>query len=67
MYLLQGAQTLTPSSPLCHVMCSDQSRYTICACIKSSLVEVNDNLLDNPQLLTTKVCCLSALCNNVNN
>lgn len=50
----RGAQTMTPSSPLCQITCSDGSSYTPCACMRCFLVEVNENLLEQPQLIMTK-------------
>jgi hypothetical protein len=53
--LLQGAQLLTPSSPLCEVVCSDGSTYTITCGVRAQLIEVNENLLKSPDLMTKKV------------
>jgi len=50
----RGAQNVSITAPLCHVTCSDQSKYTIPAGMKGSLVEVNDNLVQKPSLMTTK-------------
>jgi len=50
----KGAQWLTELAPLCHVTCEDGCVYTLCSCIKGSLVEVNENLKERPQLLVEK-------------
>ncbi|XP_048754852.1 protein Abitram-like [Ostrea edulis] len=50
----RGAQLLTPSSPLCQVICSDSSTYTITCGVRSQLMEVNENLLKSPHLMTKK-------------
>ncbi|KAK7871184.1 hypothetical protein R5R35_002421 [Gryllus longicercus] len=49
-----GAQCLQSSSPLCFIECEDGSKYTVKSCLKGKLVEMNDNLVDNPNLLVTK-------------
>ena len=55
VFLLQGAQWLQDESPLCRVTCSDGSTHTIRACVNSSLIEVNQSLIDKPHLLQEKV------------
>ncbi|XP_062518070.1 protein Abitram-like [Corticium candelabrum] len=47
----KGAQWLNPLSPVCIVYCSDGSQYTTYSCIRSSLLEINDQLLVTPNLL----------------
>jgi len=49
-----GAQVVIPESPLCHVNCTDGSKYTIFSCTRGKLLEVNENLISNPQLLIDK-------------
>uniref|UniRef100_A0A1B6C9I2 Protein Abitram n=1 Tax=Clastoptera arizonana TaxID=38151 RepID=A0A1B6C9I2_9HEMI len=46
-----GAQILQPLSPLFFVECSDKSKYTMYSCISGKLIEINDNLVQNPNLL----------------
>lgn len=46
-----GAQKLQPSSPIFFVECSDGSNYSICSCVPGKLVEINEKLIDNPNLL----------------
>jgi len=50
----KGGQWLIEESPLCRVICEDGSRYTLYSCIKGKLVEVNEQLLQNPNLLIEK-------------
>ncbi|CAH1239069.1 FAM206A [Branchiostoma lanceolatum] len=50
----RGAQWLQESSPLCRVTCTDNTEFTIYSCIKGKLVEVNENLINSPQLLIEK-------------
>ncbi|XP_078571322.1 protein Abitram-like [Branchiostoma floridae x Branchiostoma japonicum] len=50
----RGAQWLQESSPLCRVTCTDNTEFTLYSCIKGKLVEVNENLINSPQLLTEK-------------
>ncbi|XP_059153000.1 protein Abitram-like [Physella acuta] len=50
----RGAQWLDATAPLCEVTCEDGSCYLLTCCVKGQLIEVNENLLKNPQLLTQK-------------
>lgn len=50
----QGGQHLVPNSILCYVDCEDGSKYSIRACIKGKLVEINQLLLSNPNLIVEK-------------
>ncbi|XP_019635118.1 PREDICTED: protein Simiate-like [Branchiostoma belcheri] len=50
----RGGQWLQESSPLCRVTCTDDTEFTLYSCIKGKLVEVNENLINSPQLLTEK-------------
>ncbi|XP_005104620.1 protein Abitram [Aplysia californica] len=50
----RGAQWLGPTAVLCEVTCSDESKYTLYCCVKGQLVEVNENLITKPCLLTEK-------------
>ena len=49
-----GAQFLQPNSPLCYIECADGSKYTVDSCIKGKLVEMNNELIQNPKLLVDK-------------
>lgn len=53
--VFQGAQLLTASSSLCEVTCSDASKYIISCGVRGQLIEVNENLLTSPHLLSQKV------------
>ncbi|XP_066479146.1 protein Abitram [Tiliqua scincoides] len=50
----RGAQFLTELAPLCRISCSDGEEYTIYSCIRGRLIEVNENILNNPSLLQEK-------------
>ncbi|XP_078321945.1 protein Abitram-like isoform X2 [Crassostrea virginica] len=50
----RGAQLLTASSSLCEVTCSDASKYIISCGVRGQLIEVNENLLTSPHLLSQK-------------
>ncbi|KAJ6661412.1 hypothetical protein lerEdw1_015041 [Lerista edwardsae] len=50
----RGAQFLTELAPLCRISCSDGEEFTIYSCIRGRLIEVNENILDNPSLLQEK-------------
>ncbi|XP_072267987.1 protein Abitram [Pyxicephalus adspersus] len=50
----RGAQFLTELAPLCRITCSDGDEYTIYSCIRGRLLEVNENILHNPELLKEK-------------
>lgn len=46
-----GAQPLQANSNICAITCSDGNIYTIKCCIVGKLIEVNEVLLQNPELL----------------
>ncbi|MED6250461.1 hypothetical protein AMECASPLE_008990 [Ameca splendens] len=50
----RGAQFLTDFAPLCRITCSDETEYTIYSCIRGRLLEVNENILETPNLLLEK-------------
>ncbi|XP_063306640.1 protein Abitram [Pelobates fuscus] len=50
----RGAQFLTEFAPLCRILCSDGEEYTIYSCIRGRLLEVNERILENPELLQEK-------------
>ncbi|XP_053874518.1 protein Abitram isoform X2 [Malaclemys terrapin pileata] len=54
LFHMQGAQFLTELAPLCRISCSDGEEYTIYSCIRGRLMEVNENILDNPTILQEK-------------
>lgn len=47
----RGAQKLLPDSLLCSIECEDGTKYPVYSCIKGKLMEINNTLLDNPNLL----------------
>lgn len=47
-----GAQMLNPASPLLIVECTDSTKYTIRSPVPGKLVEVNDELINKPSLLS---------------
>ena len=47
----KGGQFLTPQSPLCKVEWSDGTEFKIPCGMKGTLVEINENLIKNPELL----------------
>ncbi|XP_048415461.1 protein Abitram [Stegostoma tigrinum] len=50
----RGGQFLTELAPLCRILCSDGEEYTIYSCIRGRLLEVNENILQDPRLLQRK-------------
>jgi len=50
----RGGQIVEENSILCIIQCEDGSEYPIKAGVKGKLVEVNENLIANPELLKTK-------------
>ncbi|EDV19667.1 expressed hypothetical protein [Trichoplax adhaerens] len=52
----RGAQMVNETSPLCHITCDDGSKYTISSCVKGKLIEINELLIENPDLLAEKPC-----------
>lgn len=50
----RGAQKLVPESILCNLECEDGCVYPVYSCIKGKLVEINENLVENPNLLVEK-------------
>ncbi|XP_067142279.1 protein Abitram [Centruroides vittatus] len=50
----RGGQQLKQHSPLCEIHCNDNSVYVVYSCVYGRLVEVNENLLEKPHLLTEK-------------
>ncbi|ROK35836.1 Protein Simiate [Anabarilius grahami] len=50
----RGGQFLTEFSPLCRITCTDEQEYTIFSCIRGRLLEVNEAILNKPDLLLEK-------------
>lgn len=50
----RGAQKLNPDSVLCYLVCDDDSVYPVYSCIKGKLVEINENLIGQPNLVVEK-------------
>lgn len=50
----RGGQFLTDFAPLCRITCTDEMEYTIYSCIRGRLLEVNENILETPNLLLEK-------------
>ncbi|GIY64673.1 protein Abitram [Caerostris darwini] len=50
----KGGQRLSEKSVLCTVKCSNECEYKIYSCVSGTLVEVNENLINNPNLLKEK-------------
>ncbi|KAK6626351.1 hypothetical protein RUM43_006662 [Polyplax serrata] len=50
----KGAQHLMPDSVLCYIICTDGTKYSVFACVKGKLLEINQMLLKNPNLMTEK-------------
>ncbi|KAJ7991782.1 hypothetical protein DPEC_G00287440 [Dallia pectoralis] len=47
----RGGQFLTELAPLCRITCTDEVEYTIYSCIRGRLLEVNESILERPELL----------------
>ncbi|XP_065053042.1 protein Abitram-like [Rhopilema esculentum] len=47
----RGGQQLEYSSVLCEVECASGSKYLLRSCIQGKLIEINEELIENPQLL----------------
>ncbi|XP_063232961.1 protein Abitram [Bacillus rossius redtenbacheri] len=50
----KGAQFLQAMSVLCVVECDDGSRYKVFSCLTGKLVEVNERLVEQPQLVAER-------------
>ncbi|XP_017548282.1 protein Abitram [Pygocentrus nattereri] len=50
----RGGQFLTEFAPLCRITCTDNIEYTIFSCIRGRLLEVNEDILKQPDLLLEK-------------
>ncbi|XP_017768858.1 PREDICTED: protein Simiate [Nicrophorus vespilloides] len=49
----KGAQKLAPDSIICYVETETES-YPVYSCIKGKLIEINEKLIENPNLLVEK-------------
>lgn len=47
----KGGQSLTPKSVVCKIEYNDGTSFDIPACMKGTLIEVNEELVNNPTLL----------------
>ncbi|RZB39289.1 GCV H domain containing protein [Asbolus verrucosus] len=47
----RGAQLLTPQSILCYMETQDNTQYPIYSGIYGKLLEINDRILENPNLI----------------
>lgn len=47
----KGGQKLQKNSPICAIVCSDDSKYVITACLGSRLIEINQLICSKPNLL----------------
>lgn len=50
----RGAQILTPTSVIFYVNCTDGSKFSIYSCVPGKLIEVNEQLINNPNLMVEK-------------
>uniref|UniRef100_A0A8C2C4N0 Protein Abitram n=1 Tax=Cyprinus carpio TaxID=7962 RepID=A0A8C2C4N0_CYPCA len=51
----RGGQSLTEFAPLCRITCTDEQEYTVFSCIRGRLLEVNEAILNKPDLLLEKM------------
>ncbi|KAB0802890.1 hypothetical protein PPYR_05076 [Photinus pyralis] len=49
----RGAQKLMENSILCYIECEDGDVYPVYSCVQGKLLEINENLISNPNLLVT--------------
>ncbi|XP_071055349.1 protein Abitram-like [Onthophagus taurus] len=47
----KGGQKLQPHNALCYIKCNDGETYTIYSCVEGKLIEVNKQLISNPELI----------------
>ncbi|KAF1335634.1 Peptidase, partial [Globisporangium splendens] len=50
----KGGQFMVPTTILCQIKCKSGASYAIRSCIRGALLEVNEKLLERPQLLQEK-------------
>lgn len=58
----KGAMNLQPTTALAIVTCKDDSQYKVVSCITGKLIEVNERLIDNPELLAQEGDGYVAIC-----
>jgi hypothetical protein len=51
----RGGQRLKERSIICRIDCEDGSSHSVLSCVKGTLVEINNQLLETPQLLSQEV------------
>lgn len=47
----KGSQKLQKNSPVCSIICSDESKYVVTACMGAKLLEINQLLCSKPGLV----------------
>lgn len=47
----KGGQILTPKSVICKIEFGEDNSFTVPCCVKGTLIEVNEGLVNNPELL----------------
>ncbi|KAI1288099.1 hypothetical protein HDE_09619 [Halotydeus destructor] len=50
----RGGQKLKEDSVLCEIKTSDGKKYSVLSCMRGNLIEINEKLVDKPQLLTNQ-------------
>ncbi|XP_015906225.1 protein Abitram [Parasteatoda tepidariorum] len=50
----RGAQKLKEKSVICKLKCDNDSEYILYSCVAGKLVEINEKLIENPNLLKEK-------------
>lgn len=50
----KGGQKLSKNAPICSISCTDGSKYVICACLGSKLIEINSQLNEDYDLIKQK-------------
>jgi len=58
----KGAMNLQPSSALAVVTCKDDTQFKVVSCITGKLIEVNERLVDKPELLLQEGSGYVAIC-----
>lgn len=52
----KGGQRVDQNSQLCIATCKDGTSYAIFACMRGTLIEINEKLFTDPNILRQKVC-----------
>lgn len=50
----KGCQKLQKNHPICAITCSDGTKYVVTACITSKLIEINESVIDKPELIKSR-------------